>query len=206
VGGLTLEPLHDAPPVAPGDVVVMREVWGDRVLAARPLRVAQVERDHLAFWFAPGTAWKNDPREHGEVRFFDGPWELENLVRERPVLSFAFPETPYAVLLTWNTDGTFDGYYLNIQSPLRRTAAGYDYVDWFLDVEIPPDRSTYRWKDEDELAEALARGLVTESQAHDIRWAGERAIEHVLLGEPPFHRDWTNWEPNPSWPVPVLPP
>jgi hypothetical protein len=184
----------------------MREIWSGRVLAARPLRVVDVDVDHLAFWFAPGTAWKNDPREHGEVRFLDGPWELEDLVRERPVLSFAFPDTPYAVLLTWNVDGVFDGYYLNVQSPLRRTVAGFDYVDWFLDVEIPPDRSTYRWKDEDELAEAVARGLVSEGQAHDIRWAGERAIEHVLLAEPPFHRDWTAWTPDPSWTIPVLPP
>ena len=35
---------------------------------------------------------------------------------------------------------------------------GFDYVDWFLDVRIPIDRSTFAWKDEDELAEAVAAG------------------------------------------------
>ena len=88
----------------PGEAVVMREVWRDRVLAARPLRVVHDGDDHRSFFFVPGTAWKNDPRDHGEVRFLDGPWELEDLVRTRPVLSFAFPERAYAVLLTWSPD------------------------------------------------------------------------------------------------------
>ena len=79
---------------------MMREVWGDRVLAVRPLRVVHDGDDHRSFFFAPGTAWKNDPRDHGEVRFLDRPWELQDMVRDRPVLSFAFRDRAYAVLLT----------------------------------------------------------------------------------------------------------
>ena len=118
----------------------MREVWGDRVLAARPLRVVHDGEDHRSFFFVPGTAWKNDPRDHGEVRFLDGPWELEDLVRERPVLSFEFPGRAYAVLLTWSPSWTFEGYYVNLQTPLRPWALGFDYVDHFLDV-LDPARS-----------------------------------------------------------------
>jgi predicted RNA-binding protein associated with RNAse of E/G family len=99
----------------------------------------------------------------------------------------------------------FTHYYVNIESPLRRSPVGFDYTDWFLDVRIPLDRSGYVWKDEDELAEAVARGLVSERSAHDIRWAGERAIEHILLREPPFDRSWERWSPDPAWEPPTLP-
>jgi hypothetical protein len=187
--------------------VTLRETWRGRVHAARPVRVVEdVPHHHMAFWFAPGTRWKNDPRDQGEIRFHDGPWELEDMVRDRGVLSFSFPETAYSVLMDADERGGFVEFYVNIESPLRRWAGGFDYVDWFLDVRIPIDRSTYVWKDEDELAEAVARGLVSETEAHEIRWAGERAIEQVLLSEPPFDQPWEDWRPDPAWTPPKLEP
>jgi hypothetical protein len=183
----------------PGDAVVMREVWAGRILAARPLRVVHDGQDHRSFYLVPATAWKNDPRDHGEVRFLDGPWELEDLVRGRPTLSFAFPGRAYAVLLTWSPSWDFQGYYVNLQSPLRPWQLGFDYADHFLDVLIGPDRDAFRWKDEDELEEAVRRSLVTPAEAAEIRRTGERAALHVLNAEPPFDRDWTSWRPDPTW-------
>ncbi len=183
----------------------MREVWGGRVLAARPLRAVHDAGDHRSFFFVPGTAWKNDPRDHGEVRFRDGPWELQDLVRERPTLSFAFPDRAYAVLLTWSPAWVFEGYYVNLQSPLRPWALGFDYADHFLDVLIGPDRAAFTWKDEDEVAEAVRRGLLTPADAAETRLAGERAAAHVLGSEPPFDRDWISWRPDPSWGPAALP-
>jgi hypothetical protein len=183
----------------------MREVWGDRVLAARPLRVVHDGDDHRSFFFVPGTAWKNDPRDHGEVRFLDGPWELEDLVRDRPVLSFEFPDRAYAVLLTWSPAWDFEGFYVNLQTPLRPWALGFDYEDHFLDVLIPPGRGDFTWKDEEELAEAVRRGFVTADEAREIRLAGEQAAARVLGGEPPFDRDWTSWRPDPRWEPAALP-
>ena len=180
-------------------------MWHGRVVAARPLRIVEDLPDrHRAFWFVPGTHWMNDPRHDGEVRFLDGTWELEPLVRERGVLSFAFPDSAYGILMNTDDEGRFTGYYVNIQSPLQRWDGGFDYVDWFLDVRIPIDRSTYAWKDEDELAEAIERGLITSDEALGIRWAGERAIEHILLREPPFDLDWEDWRPDPAWTPPTL--
>jgi hypothetical protein len=169
-------------------------------LALRPVRVVEdVAHRHRAFYLSPGSNWLNDPRDHGEVRFRDGPWELEPKVRDRPVLSFAFPETPYAVLLSWTVDWAFEGFYVNIQSPLRERAGALEYTDWFLDVRLPPALDTHEWKDVDELVEAVRRGLLTEAEAHDARRAGERAIEHLLVRDPPFDRDWTSWRPDPAW-------
>jgi hypothetical protein len=197
----------DPPPLEPGDPVTLREVWEGRILAARPVRVVEdVPSRHRAFWFAPGTRWMNDPRDHGEVRFLDTSWELEARVLDRGVLSFSFPDTPYAVLMNTDEAGAFTGYYVNIESALRPWEGGFDYTDWFLDVRIPIDRSSYAWKDEVELAEAMRRGLMSRREAHDIRRAGERAIEHVLLREPPFDEPWEDWRPDPGWNPPELAP
>ena len=86
-----------------------------------------------------------------------------------------------------------------------RSPAGFDTVEHLLDVTIPPDRSTWAWKDEDELAEAVDLGLFTDEDAAWFRYWGERAVEHVLLREPPFDEDWSTWRPDPAWDEPVLP-
>jgi hypothetical protein len=38
-----------------------------------------------------------------------------------------------------------------------------------------------------------------------FRWWGERAVEHVLLRQPPLDLGWEHWLPDPSWPAPELP-
>ena len=47
---------------------------------------------------------------------------------------------------------------MNLEEPLKRTAIGFDYLDQLLDIEIAVDLSSWKWKDEDELEEAVARG------------------------------------------------
>jgi predicted RNA-binding protein associated with RNAse of E/G family len=135
-------------------------------------------------------------------------WHLEaHEWRHHAMLSFAFPDTPYGVLARFDpATFAFDGWYLNLQDPLRRTAIGFDTTDHVLDVVIPADERSWAWKDEDELVESLALGMMTETDAANVRWAGERAVEHVLLREPPFDEDWRGWRPDPTWEMPVLPP
>jgi uncharacterized protein DUF402 len=195
-GGADGEPA----PLVRGTIVTLREVWRGRTLAVRPVRVVEdVPHRHLAFYLAPGSRWLNDPRDLGEVRFRRDAWELSPEVSDRRVLSFAFADEAYAVLLTWGADERFEGYYVNIQSPLRERDGAFEYTDWFLDARIAPARDAYEWKDEPDLAEAVARGLLGEGDARSIRRAGERAVERVMLREPPFDRDWEAWLPDPTW-------
>jgi predicted RNA-binding protein associated with RNAse of E/G family len=93
---------------------------------------------------------------------------------------------------------------VNLERPLERTAIGFDTVDHALDVVIELDRSSWRWKDEEELAEAVRDGLFTPEEAADFRAWGERAVDRVLSREPPFDRDWLGWRPDPGWPRPEL--
>ncbi len=78
------------------------------------------------------------------------------------ILSFAFAETPYAILASWEPGSdTFRGWYVNLQAPLPAPDVGFDTREHVLDVLIPADRSSWTWKDEDELDEAVAEGLFT---------------------------------------------
>ena len=71
---------------------------------------------------------------------------------------------------------------------------------------MDPGGEGWRFKDEDELEEAVARGLFTRDEAAGFRAQGERAARRILERRPPFDRDWSSWRPDPSWPPPQLPP
>jgi hypothetical protein len=190
----------------PGDPVALRELWRGRVFAARPTIVVQDDPDQAAF-FLPGHARCGRPvgQDGAELRLPDRPWRL--VVRPRgphPILSFAWPDTPYAVLL-WAAEDERRVWYVNLQRPLARTSIGFDTVDHALDVVIELDGSSWRWKDEEELAAAVRDGLFSQNEADDFRSWGERAVGRILRGDPPFDRDWSGWRPDPEWGEPDLP-
>ena len=196
---------------AVGQAVALRELWDGRVFEARPAIVVADDPAGAMFYVPSPVTCLQPVGEDGVALRLPAPaWRLEPVGwQHRRVLSFAFPDTPYAVLATWDAQtDAFDGWYVNLQDPLRRTEIGFDTRDHVLDVLIAADRSSWSWKDEDELAEALALGLFTEADAARFRWAGERAVEHVLLREPPFDEDWEDWRPDPAWDAlrPELPP
>ena len=194
------------PSFQPGTSIALREVWRGRVFEARPTLVVQ---DEPGADDAPVAGWRPLRPPIGadgrELRLPDRPWRLELRPRgDRPILSFAWPDTPYSVLL-WTVEEDRRVWYVNLQDPLARTSIGFDTVDHALDVVVELDRSSWRWKDEDELAEAVDDGLFTPAEAADFRAWGERAVERILSSEPPFDRNWDGWRPDPGWGVPELP-
>jgi hypothetical protein len=64
----------------------------------------------------------------------------------------------------------------------------------------------WQWKDEDELEQAVAYGVVAPSHAEEIRTEGERVAAMIERWEPPFSDGWERWHPDPAWPLPQLPP
>ncbi|MGI8483790.1 MAG: DUF402 domain-containing protein [Thermomicrobiales bacterium] len=115
------------------------------------------------------------------------------------------PERAYCVHAIWSEpDWEFKGWYVNLQTPLERFHAGIESEDLFLDIVVNPDRS-WRWKDEDELAEAVLVGRLNAYQANDIRVEGERVAAMIDAGEWPFTSDVAKWRPDPEWSIPELP-
>jgi hypothetical protein len=194
-------------PYTPGDPVAIREIWNGRVWYARPATVV-LDEPNLTMLLVPPHVRAKEPVDAtgAPLRIPTTDWDFRDADRgDTWNLSFAFPDTPYSVIIGFEASGTLREYYINLQTPLVRSPAGFDTVEHLLDVRIPPDRSTWAWKDEDELAEAVDLGLFTEEDTAWFRYWGERAVEHVLLREPPFDEDWSSWRPDPAWDEPVLP-
>jgi Protein of unknown function (DUF402) len=190
-----------------GSPIVLREIWHGRVFEARPTIVVQ-DDPHQTMLYLPGrvrcgVAIGPDGQE---LRLPDADWRLEIRARgDEPILSFAWPEIPYSVLL-WTAEDGRRVWYVNLQDPLERTPIGFDTVDHALDVLVELDRSSWRWKDEDELERAVGSGLFSEADAEGFRRWGERARDRILSGEPPFDRAWSGWCPDPTWSFPQLVP
>jgi hypothetical protein len=192
----------------PGRAVALRNVWDGRVVSARAATVVRDDPGVRTLYVPIGAPWRAPVRPDGTaLRLPTGEWSLQERRWESThVLSFAWPERPHAVLLFWDRRWRPRCWYVNLQSPLRPTATGFDYADLILDAVIAPDRASWEWKDEDELAEAIGLGLLDAPHVERLRAEGERVVRRVLDRAAPFERDWWDWRPDPGWPGPALPP
>ena len=191
-----------------GDAILLREVHRGRIWSARPATVAAVHNDLLAAYLAPGTRFRVPAdTNHSQIvrRLHDG-WELTDYTWTKGrALHLLMPDVGYSVHLWWlPPDWRFGGWYINLQESVRPTRFGFDSMDQLLDIVVDPDL-TWRWKDEDELAEAVELGLMTEGDASEVRREGERAIERLEARRSPFCDGWETWRPDPASPLPGLP-
>ena len=131
-----------------------------------------------------------------------GDWSLDDrLVDIRSgQLRISKPGEPFSLLLFHHLDGSFRGWYVNLEQPQQRTTVGFDFEDELLDIWVEQD-SKPEWLDEDELEEAVLRGFISSERAARIRTNGER-----VLASPPWPTGWEDWRPDPGWQVPSLPP
>lgn len=111
-----------------------------------------------------------------------------------PIVWFTFPDAWHDVGRFHRSDGTFTGWYANVLTPVEGIAGReWRTTDLFLDVWLPADAGTARILDEDELAEAVVRGWVTEDTARIARLEAERLVlEAAAENWPPaVTRRWT---------------
>lgn len=186
-----------------GDAILIRHVHFGRVFHAVPARVARDAADVAAWWIAPGTAcvYPDTTDERGALlplaewstrphRWFgNGNLDVARFGEWHSVRHF------------WNDDGSFRGWYVNIQEPVRRTRLGFDFRDLALDVLVAPDLS-WELKDADHLEQGAAMGFFS---GEEVR-AAHRERDRVLgrLDEL-FPTGWEGFRPEPSWTAPELP-
>jgi hypothetical protein len=173
-----------------------RDVHDGRVWRAQACRIVE-ENGLIALWLPSGTpTFLPIDREGKRIRIPGEDWELEPVESwTRDAVCLARPGRAHSIYVFWQ-DGVFEHWYVNLEQPLRRTPIGYDTFDEKLDLIVRPDGS-YTWKDEDELEQAAALGLV---DAEAVRAEAARVLE-----EWPFPTGWEDWRPDPAWPIPQLP-
>ena len=187
----------------PGEVIVLREVWRGRVYSAIPVRVVSDSNDFAALYLPPRTPCKWPcTREGATIRLRTEEWILGGEAWTKgDVLYLVQPGSGYTCIAFWNEQRIFDHWKVNLEEPMRRTPVGFDYMDQVLDIIISGDCSVWYWKDEDELAEAKARGIFSSQEVHAIRAKGARVIERLHAKQPPFDGKWEHWSPDPAWRV-----
>jgi len=191
----------------PGDTVVLRGVWRRRIWWASAATVVQDAPNLLALYWRAGNPEKAPARRptpqdllSKSICLVDENW------KETDVLMLATPGAAHSVYVMWETGQTrLRCWYVDLQEPLRRTAIGFDTMDHLLDIVVSPDRSEWRWKDEDEFQEAVAIGVYSPEEARAIRAEGERAVELLRTGQQPFCDGWDRWSPPVGWGIPQLP-
>lgn len=195
---------------SPGDHVVVRSVWQDTVLNARPMTVVHDAGDLVALYLASGTEWAT-PVFSGRMEGYELAAEGKLTERGRrtwdthDVLMLMRPGDAYSPHAFRRDDtGELVAWYINLQEPFRRSRLGFDTMDAVLDIVCPPDLSSWAWKDEDELERVVELGLAPRELADEIRASGEAVIDLIERGEA-WWTTWSDWIPDRSAPIPALP-
>jgi Protein of unknown function (DUF402) len=199
---------------APGEVLLRRFWRGGRISLLSLTRVAADDERGLRLWVSQGWPyWRivgADGRSHHDAPLdqLDRPTLTKLTWTGWDVMMWMPQDEPWSVWWMW-ADGTFDGWYVNLEDPYARWAdrgcAGVDTADHALDVVVAPDR-TWRWKDEDELDARTGHPLYwTPAQAGHIRAAGQRVVHLIEGGRFPFDGTWRGYRPDASWTAPGLP-
>ncbi len=197
---------------AHGDVVALRYLLsGARISRIKPMRVIEDSDELVALYIAAETpirlrVWLDGRPVDRSLPYRDRfvtPWRLgDGRWRGSDVLQLTRPGSGHSFWAFYR-ERVFEGWYVNLQAPLRRTPIGFDTSDHVLDVRVASEGG-WSWKDEDEFVEAIAMGRFTPQEAEAIRAEGIAAAAAVEAGAWPFDAGWNRWRPEPGWTIPPL--
>ena len=196
----------------PGDAVVWRSRPYGQIGYVMPATVVVDTPVFTMLFQAPGSICKRRSGTRGgpgnrgmRAEDWDGTHE-DRVWTGSPNLRLYTWGTQHAVIRTWNTHTQQPhGWYVNLEATWRRTTIGFDTQDLVLDVTVADDLSSWAWKDEDELAWSVGVGKYSPQQAEQIRGEGVRVMQALEVRAWPFDQDWSQWRPDPRWPIPALP-
>ncbi|NHN55870.1 DUF402 domain-containing protein [Calidifontibacter sp. DB0510] len=212
-----LAPVTGAPPYAqPGEPMALH--FGRSVDMSRVVR--EDERG-LVLWvpsgagrLVPTTPAGGGARSVPLDQRFRSAWVMRESVWRGPGVLRVIPAgAPWSVWWFWNDAGEFEGWYVNLELPHRRSTEPGEATtrthtrDLVLDLWLAPDDSgtVEVWlKDADELEQTVPAGRYTEAEADGIRAAAERFCREIV--EPwawPLSEAFEQWRPTPEFDAPL---
>lgn len=214
---MTNSATNSDPTWPPGSTILYRYGRGGQARFVRVGTVIHDDADGLTLWVAPGSPQIVSILADGRPIRSVPLEQRARFPRARKlstwhgtgIVMFVPTSEEWSVWWFYRDDGSFAGWYGNLESPRVRWTGngllGVDTADRALDVLVSPDRVP-RWKDLDEFATFTGEpNRWTAEQAPAIRAAGERLMELARAGDPPFDGRFTDFRPDPAWPCPVLP-
>ena len=166
---------------------------------ARPAIVVRDDAAFVGLWTPAGSRMLIADTGSGVP---STSWRLVPFAAHRDALRLSLPGARQVHVALWR-DGAFDGWKIDVVRPLRRFAAGFEYLDLELDVRVPHDGNA-TIVDEDEFAESQRRGVIDELEAAAVEREAVAALESVHSGSP-FGDAWKQWSPDALAVVPELP-
>jgi len=97
-------------------------------------------------------------------------------------------------------------WYVNFELPYLRTPIGIDSFDLLLDLVVDIDTLGYQWKDEDEYAHGRRLGVIADRVHAEVEQTRARVLALIAARQGPFMQHHPDWQPDPGWRLPVLPP
>ena len=191
-----------------------RSVHEGRPGFVTPAIVVEDSEETIALFQPTGSTFKDRAGERGGPRgrnHLPGSWDgtySDNTWTGPGCLRVHVPGTAISILRWWHPDlERYEGWgwYVNLELPWQRTPIGFDSRDLLLDIVIEEDLTSWRWKDEDELAWAIEEHLMDDATAALTRAAGHEALAMLEQRAFPFNADWDRWRPEPNWPLPAVP-
>jgi hypothetical protein len=184
-----------------GEVIVHREVWRGAPWIAFPVVVVEDAPELLVTYLPEESPFVFPPSADGRPH----PWAGKRAWHGNGMLALRRPGEAYSVMHFWNGPGRrFAGWYLNLEEPFRRTAAGYDSQDLELDVWVPVD-GPWQLKDSDLLDQRVREGRFADEQAVAIRRVGDELLERLERGERWWDERWASFTPEAGWRAPSFP-
>jgi hypothetical protein len=195
----------------PGETIVWRSVDREKriVQTALPWRVVRHDEQSIVLFMPPETAWMVRTGRYGGPRDrmlleWDGGYTERIWTSTNTVMFHRFGDAHSVWLARDDATSRFAWWYVNLEEPWRETAIGFDSRDNILDLWAGPD-GQWHWKDEDELAWAIAEGWIAPEREAELRSEGERAVEHFTRSDAPFDESWLDFRADSAWRVPMLP-
>lgn len=203
-----------------GDIVVHRGVYKQKVWYARPATVVEDDETWTKLLLLPGSVcqfpaglierkYSESPKDNCLNRWDEQAsdhWEkVERLWQTNRFLILNQPNKYYSISLIWNDESNkFICWYVNFELPLTRNSIGFDTLDLEIDLVVKPDLS-FEWKDGEEYADGVNRGIITADQVQQIELAKVEVLDKIANKEYPFN-DHTliDWRPPKSWEPPQL--
>jgi hypothetical protein len=174
-----------------------------------PAIIVRDTADEVVAYQAPGSIMKRRNHESGGPgrRVVQGVRDgYEDVVWHRwRRLFLRGPADERQISLFWDSEtDALRFWYIDLVTPLRRTATGFEAVDHGIDVVVEPDMRSWRWKDAEELVWYVEHGRYSQAEADHIRAEAEAAVARLLRERDQFE-GWLRWRPDPSWPIPSVP-
>ncbi|MDE0445802.1 MAG: DUF402 domain-containing protein [Spirochaetaceae bacterium] len=193
----------------PGDCVVLRAVGP--LTVGKPAIVVEDSAERVMLYVPHGVRWLGPAAPSGDrvemIRAFargERVIALEMIPWRNHVLHVLLPGRPFSVWLFWSAEWEFLSYYVNMETPFTRSAAGFDTCDRVLDICVRADRTWY-YKDLDELEVCVEVGLMSAAMAAEVRRDAEQAVALIEGWRTPFDAELEGWRPDPAWSIPLLP-